>query len=226
MDNQHRYPISSNGRHVVNPEGQPQARQRRPAPNPTRPAPGPPVITTSSTTAPSTSGAPQSFLDPAASDPERRRSIVDPDCNFEKFLCQSGDQSRDLLSSPSEDNPVARATSIKPVIPPPSIRPQHVYAPMPALGALSLGVRRRKSATEDNDFSRLMNGKLSAEPFLNLFILIKNLCLVFSGFFLISPSRLRPSGHQTSELQGQEATKSCSFKRPREKNTKELIASN
>ena len=91
-----------------------------------------------------------------------RRSIVDPDGNFEKFLLSSGDAppAADLLSSPDK---TSSSVGPKPVILPPTIRPQHVYAPMPALGALSLGLKgkKKKGEDEDTDFSKLMNGASS-----------------------------------------------------------------
>ena len=98
--------------------------------------------------------------------------MVDPDGNFEKFLIGGAagaaeHHAADLLASPDKQPPPAQPapgggahSGIKPVILPPTIRPQHVYAPMPALGALSLGLKgkKRKSLDEDADFSRLMNG--------------------------------------------------------------------
>ena len=92
-----------------------------------------------------------------------RRSIVDPDGNFEKFLLSgSGDgapPAADLLSSPDKTT-ASSVGGLKPVILPPTLRPQHVYAPMPALGALSLGLKgkKKKGEDEDTDFSKLMNG--------------------------------------------------------------------
>ena len=95
-----------------------------------------------------------------------RRSIVDPDGNFEKFLLSGGSgvdgappAAADLLSSPDK---TTTSVGLKPVILPPTLRPQHVYAPMPALGALSLGLKgkKKKGEDEDTDFSKLMNGAI------------------------------------------------------------------
>ena len=83
---------------------------------------------------------------------ERRRSIVDPDLNFEKFLLR--DQQTDpssLLASPPKSPTLDK-------IRPPPLRPQHVYAPMPALGALSF-LGKKSGDMNETDFSRLMNGK-------------------------------------------------------------------
>lgn len=168
MENSHRYPVTSNGHHsgnIVSTDGQPQARQRRPAANPpprpamnpVRPAPNPP---------PPSITAPSGYLDPSTiQDEERRRSIVDPDCQFEKFLTHDlGSSDRtNILSSPTKDESKPQQ-QLKPVILPPPIRPQHVYAPMPVLGALSLGTKRRRKSDEEanaTDFSRLMNGEKS-----------------------------------------------------------------
>ena len=87
------------------------------------------------------------------SEDERRKSIVDPDLNFEKFLLK--DQQTDpssLLASPP------RSPTLEKIKPPP-LRPQHVYAPMPALGALSFLGKKSGADTNETDFSRLMNGK-------------------------------------------------------------------
>ena len=84
---------------------------------------------------------------------ERRRSIVDPDLNFEKFLLR--DQQADpssLLASPPKSPALDK-------IRPPPLRPQHVYAPMPALGALSF-LGKKSGDMNETDFSRLMNGKV------------------------------------------------------------------
>ena len=88
------------------------------------------------------------------SEDERRRSIVDPDMNLEKFLMR--DQRTDpisLLASPPKSPTLEK-------IKPPPLRPQHVYAPMPALGALSfLGSKKGGDPSGETDFSRLMNGR-------------------------------------------------------------------
>ena len=96
MSNNHRYPISGgNGvRNVVDTGGgpgggpqAPQARLRRP-PRQTAPSPPsqpPPPIITTSTNGTGGTRTTLHLLDPPT-DPERRRSIVDPDGNFEKFL--------------------------------------------------------------------------------------------------------------------------------------------
>lgn len=85
---------------------------------------------------------------------ERRRSIVDPDLNFEKFLLrdQQADPSSLLASPPKSPRELDK-------IRPPPLRPQHVYAPMPALGALSF-LGKKSGDMNETDFSRLMNGKL------------------------------------------------------------------
>ena len=85
---------------------------------------------------------------------ERRRSIVDPDLNFEKFLLkdQQADPSSLLVSPP-------KSPTLDKIRPPP-LRPQHVYAPMPALGALSFLGSKKSGEQNETDFSRLMNGKL------------------------------------------------------------------
>ena len=85
---------------------------------------------------------------------ERRRSIIDPDLNFEKLLLrdQKTDPSSLLDSPPKSDGALDK-------IRPPPLRPQHVYAPMPALGALSF-LGKKAEANNETDFSRLMNGKV------------------------------------------------------------------
>ena len=85
---------------------------------------------------------------------ERRRSIVDPDLQFEKFLLR--DQQMDpssLLASPPKSPTLDKYK-------PPPLRPQHVYAPMPALGALSFLGKKSGDMSNETDFSRLMNGKV------------------------------------------------------------------
>ena len=171
MENSHRYPVTSNGHrsgNVVSSDGHPQARHRRQV-IPTRPAPTPPTVLTTQTIHTRPSG----LLDPTTiRDEERRRSIVDPDLQFEKFLTHdlgSADKSN-ILSSPTQKAPsTSPGQQFKPVIVPPPLRPQHVYAPMPVLGALSLGAKRRRKSdaeADKTDFSRLMNGRILFFPLL------------------------------------------------------------
>ena len=90
----------------------------------------------------------------SSAEAERRRSIVDPDLQFEKFLLR--DQQMDpssLLASPPKSPALDK-------IRPPPLRPQHVYAPMPALGALSFLGKKSGDMSNETDFSRLMNGKV------------------------------------------------------------------
>ena len=83
---------------------------------------------------------------------DRRRTVVDPDQNFEQLIFKATKaNSRLLLSSPPKE--------AVPKIKLPPLRPQHVYAPMPALGAFSLGALGKKSNEPEVDFSKLMNGK-------------------------------------------------------------------
>ena len=49
------------------------------------------------------------------------------------------------------------------LIPPPKLPKQHVYAPMAPLGALSIGLMKHK-ASEEDQFSRLINGKILNFP--------------------------------------------------------------
>ena len=85
---------------------------------------------------------------------ERRRSIVDPDQQFEKFLLRDHQMDpSSLLASPP------RSPTLDKIRPPP-LRPQHVYAPMPALGALSFLGKKSGDMSNETDFSRLMNGKV------------------------------------------------------------------
>ena len=49
----------------------------------------------------------------------------------------------------------------KPMIIQPPLPPQHVYAPMPALGALSIGfLNKKKEKKEDADFRLITNGTM------------------------------------------------------------------
>lgn len=49
----------------------------------------------------------------------------------------------------------------KPIVIQPPIPPQHVYAPMPALGALSIGFLSKKNKKkDDDDFKLLTNGSI------------------------------------------------------------------
>jgi hypothetical protein len=84
---------------------------------------------------------------------ERRRSIVDPDLNFEKFLLKDQQDPSSLLASPPK-TPALDKSKVRP----PPLRPQHVYAPMPAMGALSF-LGKKSGDMDETDFSRLMNGK-------------------------------------------------------------------
>jgi hypothetical protein len=73
---------------------------------------------------------------------------------MEKFLLEpENERPRSLLDSPP-----------KPKVPPPKppkLPPQHVYAPLPALGALSIGFLSSKKdpIKEEADFRLLVNGK-------------------------------------------------------------------
>ena len=52
-----------------------------------------------------------------------------------------------------------KGASDKPMIIQPPLPPQHVYAPMPALGALSIGfLSKKKEKKEDADFRLITNG--------------------------------------------------------------------
>ena len=52
-----------------------------------------------------------------------------------------------------------KAIGDKPMIIQPPLPPQHVYAPMPALGALSIGfLSKKKEKKEDADFRLITNG--------------------------------------------------------------------
>ena len=77
------------------------------------------------------------------------------DGNFEKFLLKGQQADPSTLL----DSPPKAAKELDKIRPPP-LRPQHVYAPMPALGALSfLGGGKKSGDAEDDDFSRLPLGK-------------------------------------------------------------------
>ena len=98
---------------------------------------------------------------------ERRRSIVDPDQNFEKFLLRDAQiDPSSLLASPPKSPTLEKLDKIRP----PPLRPQHVYAPMPALGALSFLGKKSGDMSNETDFSRLMNGKVSNFNFINTLI--------------------------------------------------------
>ncbi len=72
---------------------------------------------------------------------------------------------------PPPQLPAPAGPTTKPIVIQPPIPPQHVYAPMPALGALSIGFLSRKNKKkEDDDNFKLLHGKfeVSFRPLLVL----------------------------------------------------------
>ena len=150
----HEYPNGSSARRRSNPSGN-NNNQNAPHPPPSVP----PSTTSSGLPPPSVSRPVRANLlttnGRGNSQDERRRSIVDPDGNFEKFLLKGQQADPSTLL----DSPPKAAKELDKIRPPP-LRPQHVYAPMPALGALSfLGGGKKSGDAEDDDFSRLPLGK-------------------------------------------------------------------
>ena len=90
---------------------------------------------------------------------ERRRSMVDPDMQFEKFLFKDQTNPSSLLDSPPRRSVLDSPPKQVPVIKPPTLRPQHVYAPMPTLGALSFLGKKKGDELDEDDFSKLPLGK-------------------------------------------------------------------
>ena len=94
-----------------------------------------------------------------------------------KFASSPNDEllgvTRRRQSSPTSPGVVQTSSSVPPppvctppvpvlpmyLIPPPKLPKQHVYAPMAPLGALSIGLMKHK-ASEEDQFSRLINGKI------------------------------------------------------------------
>lgn len=71
---------------------------------------------------------------------------------------KSKPESEEFLSSAFEASAPSAPTN-KPIVIQPPLPPQHVYAPMPALGALSIGfLSRKKAKKEDDDFKLITNG--------------------------------------------------------------------
>ena len=150
----HEYPNGSSARRRSNPSGN-NNNQNAPHPPPSVP----PSTASSGLPPPSVSRPVRANLlttnGRGNSQDERRRSIVDPDGNFEKFLLKGQQADPSTLL----DSPPKAAKELDKIRPPP-LRPQHVYAPMPALGALSfLGGGKKSGDAEDDDFSRLPLGK-------------------------------------------------------------------
>ena len=54
--------------------------------------------------------------------------------------------------------PLPPKPGIPPGIPPTRLPPTHVYAPMPAMGALSIGFLSKKKTTKEEDFKGLIHG--------------------------------------------------------------------
>ncbi len=79
---------------------------------------------------------------------------------------QSSPTSPGVVTTTSLVPPPPVSTPPVPALPtylvhPPTLPKQHVYAPMAPLGALSIGLMKHK-ASEEDQFSRLINGKTKA----------------------------------------------------------------
>jgi hypothetical protein len=64
----------------------------------------------------------------------------------------------ELPEPPSHPAPKPKNPGIPPGIPPTRLPPTHVYAPMPAMGALSIGFLSKKKTTKEEDFKGLIHG--------------------------------------------------------------------
>lgn len=72
-----------------------------------------------------------------------------------KSLVENEDYPPSAFEASAPQQPPAH----KPIVIQPPLPPQHVYAPMPALGALSIGfLSRKKAKKEDDDFKLITNG--------------------------------------------------------------------
>lgn len=95
--------------------------------------------------------------------------VMQPPPHHQQSLGRNGSRSRGSLrvrrASPNSpaDDPLSTPPAKPIVIPPPTLRPQHVYAPVAPLGMLTLGVFSKKKKGDDGqgdhgDGTKLMNG--------------------------------------------------------------------